>query len=64
MKKYVVYTIVDGFIFFICKDAEGNACVKSDPSDDEIVTTKDKDFADAVALKNSKNGITYNVKEI
>lgn len=66
MKKYVIFTTVGGYVFYICCNEKRGVYVSSDAPDDEVMKfdEENKQHAYNIAERNSDEKKTYQVKEI
>ena len=58
--KYIIFTKISGFIYYICFDE--TYFVKADAPDSIIAKFDTFEQADAIAKRNSSDEVTYQVK--
>lgn len=64
MKKYIIYTVIEGTTYVICYTKEKNFFIQENPSDD-IIAKWDTE-ADAQRIQNGNQAMSsvYKIKEI
>lgn len=64
MKKYIIFTKVSGYVFYMCYNEAKGAFVSSDAPDCDVMKFDEKEKADEVANRNSNEKTKYEVKEV
>jgi hypothetical protein len=64
MKKYIIFTKVQGFVFYMCYNETRGAFVSTDAPDSDVMKFDEEEKAEAVAKRNSNETTTYEVKEV
>ncbi len=64
MKKYIIFTKVSGYVFYMCYNEIKGAFVSSDAPDCDVMKFDDKKTADEIAVSNSDEKTKYEVKEV
>lgn len=64
MKKYVIFTKINGIVYYICHTEAKGEFVAADAPDCDIMKFDDEEAAQKIADRNSDDEIKYEVKGI
>ncbi len=64
MKKYIIFTKVSGYVFYMCYNETKGVFVSDDAPDCDVMKFDNKEKAEEIANRNSDNQTTYEVREV